>query len=590
MNKIKAEDWIGKIVAEYKILMEVGRGQAGVVFLAEHTVEKHCAAVKIFSAGNVADAALKSARIVKRLSHAGIAEILDCGNIEEDVYVVTEYVSFKKNICDDIDDRSIASYSPASGELFSKNLTEYVEGQSGLVSEKNVIDILSQIINVLQYLFGINNSPELSLFYGGINPNRVLVTEGEGGNIKIKLTDIGVPVIRGRSTGIDAFLSPEELQGQIANERSHVYSLGAIAYNLITGVAPPSPVMPPAEIRGDISAGWNEIIKKALTFEPEKRYSDCQSFRNDLLHVKSLIPKKVTFSVLKGAIVSFVILIALILIYTLASNFMKEDILEMDSISKKVKSFAGKFYDPDSKELDFNNIENITKDVSNIKGENKPFLSEIKNVESKSTGDVEKILDMTESIAVTDISEKFAVEKIDESLPGGVPEVKVVETSESIPVKSIPEKIKVEYMTYTVKKNDSLWGISWKHYMKIKELLFINGLSESTIIKPGQKLKVKKGKTREMPKRKTKKKTTNTVDKIEAENEKMGDMGDMGGMGKTDTDVVTNKIEIIEYTVVKGDTYYSLSKKFNCTVKELEEVNDNKKLITGMKIKVGKKD
>jgi len=284
---IKAENWIGKIVAEYKILMEVGRGQAGVVFLAEHTIEKRCVAIKIFSGGNVADAALKSARIVKRLSHAGIAEILDCGNIEDYVYVVSEYVSFKKDIYDDNDDRSVECNSVAAGELFSKNLTEYIEEQSGLVPEKNVIDILSQIINVLQYLFGINNSPESSLFYGGINPNRVLVTEGEGGRIKIKLTDIGVPVIRGRSTNIDVFLSPEELQGQIANERSHVYSLGAIAYNLITGVAPPSPVMPPAEIRGDICAGWNEIIKKSLAFEPEKRYSDCQSFRSALLHVCS---------------------------------------------------------------------------------------------------------------------------------------------------------------------------------------------------------------------------------------------------------------------------------------------------------------
>ena len=584
MNRIKAENWIGKIVAEYKILMEVGRGQAGVVFLAEHTVEKHCAAVKIFSGGNVAEAALKSARIVKRLSHAGIAAILECGNIEDDVYVVTEYVSFKKNICDDIDDRSIASYSPASGELFSKNLTEYVEGQSGLVSEKNVVDILSQIINVLQYLFGINNSPESSLFYGGINPNRVLVTEGEGGTIKIKLTDIGVPVIRGRSTGIDAFLSPEELQGQIANERSHVYSLGAIAYNLITGVAPPSPVMPPAELRGDISAGWNEIIKKSLAFEPEKRYSDCQSFRNDLLHVKSLIPKKVTFNALKGAVVSFAILIALILIYTLGANFMKEDILEMDSISKKVKSFAGKFYKPASEDSDFNNFENIIEEIPGIKKKNEPSAQKTPDGKAESAGDVEEILDMTESIAVTDVFAKSLEEKAGELLPGGVPEVKVVETSESIPVKSIPEKIKVEYTTYTVKKNDSLWGISWKHYMKIKELLFINDLSEGVIIKPGQKLKVKKGKTREMPKPK-KKVATNIVDKIEAENEKMGDMG---GMGKTDTDVVANKIEIIEYTVVKGDTYYSLSKKFNCTVSELEKINANKELLIGMKIKANR--
>jgi len=235
---------------------------------------------------------------------------------------------------------------------------------------------------------------------------------------------------------------------------------------------------------------------------------------------------------------------------------MKEDVLEMDSVSKKVKNFAGKFYDP-------------------------PPKDEISYDES--TDDIEEILDMTESVAVTDIFEKSSEEKTDVLLPGDVPEVKAVKEDKSIPVETIPEKTKVEYTTYTVKKNDSLWGISWRHYMKIKELLFINDLSEGVIIKPGQKLKVKKGKTREMPKRKV---STNTVAKAEEKKEKMGDMGDMGDMGKTN--VVTNKVEFIEYTVVKGDTYYNLSKKFNCTVSELEKINENKELLIGMKIKVSR--
>jgi LysM repeat protein len=62
-------------------------------------------------------------------------------------------------------------------------------------------------------------------------------------------------------------------------------------------------------------------------------------------------------------------------------------------------------------------------------------------------------------------------------------------------------------------------------------------------------------------------------------------MGDMGDMGKTN--VVIKKVELPEYTVKKGDTYYSLSKKFNISVKELEKINGNKKLLIGTKIKTG---
>ena len=50
------------------------------------------------------------------------------------------------------------------------------------------------------------------------------------------------------------------------------------------------------------------------------------------------------------------------------------------------------------------------------------------------------------------------------------------------------------------------------------------------------------------------------------------------------------KVKYSNGNVVKGDTYYNLSKKFNCTVSELEKINENKELLIGMKIKVGKKD
>ena len=549
MNTIKAEDWVGKIIAEYKIILEVGRGETGVVFLAEHTTQNYYAALKIFPAGDVAERALKSAEIVKRMSHPGVATVYDCGREGEFVFVVSEYVSYKRELNDN---------SFSSGKLFSKNLTEYVEAQSGLVPEKTVIYIMSQIIDALEFLHGIAEAPERTLPYGGLHPNRILVTESHNGRIKIKLTDVGVPVVRGKSSEVDAFLSPEELQGLPADERSHVYSLGAMAYALLTGAAPPSPVVPPANIRGDISAGWNEIVKKALAFEAAERYADCQALRRALLHVKSLIPKKVTFNALKAALVSFAVVIALVLVYAL--------IYENTDVSKKVEKFTEQFYEPSLKGVVRHDEKNISKKEPVIKPEKHPIKKKIeKKIAAKTNANSEEaILDMEKSVAVDD-----AVEK---TLPGSVIDKAVEKTSvEKAPAKKTqPQKKKIEYKIYTVKKNDSLWGIAFQHYMNVKDLLFINDLSPNVIIKAGQKLKVKKGKTRALPKPKPKpkkKKSTNTVVKT----------------NQTDK---TDKTELIEYTVKKGDTYYSLSKKFGVPVKELERINDNKKLIIGMKIKI----
>jgi len=547
MNRINAEEWIDKIIADYKIVLEVGRGDTGVVFLGEHTTQKHYAAVKIFPPGDVAETALKSAKFLQRLSHHAVATVYDCGKFDGFVFIISEYISYKKELNDD---------SFSTGKLFSKNLNEFVEMQSGLVAEKTVIEIMSQIIDALEFLFGLKNSFETSIPYGGIHPNRILVTETHGGFIKIKLTDVGVPVVRSGNADVDTFLSPEEIQGKPANEKSHVYSLGAIAYLLITGTAPPSPVIPPTQIRGDISAGWNEIIKNALAFEPEERYSDCQALRRALLHVKSLIPKKVTFNALKAALVTFVIFIALILIYAL--------IYKNTGISKKVEEVVNKVYEPEYKDIITKKVAETIKKEPVIKPEKHPILNNLENKQN-STNINEEILDMEKSVAVIDSSEK--------NLPGSVIDNAVKTVKPKITTKKQPKDNAIKYEIYTVQKNDSLWGIAWQHYMTIKELLFINDLSDDVIIKAGQKLKVKKGKTRPLPKPK-KKKATNTVAKV---NTKV----------KT-TDEKTDKISYIEYTVNKGDTYYSLSKKFGVSVNELEKLNANKKLITGMKIKVKK--
>jgi len=523
MNSINSEDWIGKVTGSYRLVVEIGRGRSGVVFLAEHTQRKEQAAVKIFPPGKTTDSVLANSKLLSTLSHPGLVEVYDCGRVGDCVYVVMEYVRFKGET---------AAGEGRGEQMFTKNLTEYIQEQSGLMREHVVVELLCQIIDVLEYAHAMRDGDAPGLPYGGIHPNSILLEDLGSGHLRVRLTDLGVPVERERRAAADAYLSPEELQGQPATKESDVYSVGAIAYSLLVGVAPPSPVVPPTEIRGDISAGWNEVIRRTLAYEPEKRYSDCHALRTALLDVRRLIPKRLTLTALKTAVILFAVIGAVALVVAVVTQmYQRRD----EQRKKRAPSI------PARREAVAAKPTRPTPGASAVtKAEAPPRTPE---VPSSPPSDM---LDMAATAAISVVSE----------LPGGTA------AAPSAAPAATPAVVEVEYTSYTIRKNDTLWNIAWEHRMSVKELQFINGLSTDAVIKVGRELKVRKG-----PKRppRPRKKKTNVAARVEV---------------KTDSPQQTTS-----YRVKKGDTYFNLARKYGCTVKQLEELN-GKKLLVGKTIEI----
>jgi len=137
-----------------------------------------------------------------------------------------------------------------------------------------------------------------------LKPENIMVDE----NDKITLIDFGIAANAGsrrltfakltQAMGTPDYISPEQVKGKRGDQRSDVYSLGIMFYEMLTGKVPftgPNPFVimnerllnnpiPPREVNPEISPELQEIIYRALERDPSKRYPNCHEFALDLEH------------------------------------------------------------------------------------------------------------------------------------------------------------------------------------------------------------------------------------------------------------------------------------------------------------------
>jgi|GEM_PF-602386 len=108
---------------------------------------------------------------------------------------------------------------------------------------------------------------KLGVVHRDLAPKNVLVTD----ELDIGLINFGTPVPSGagKASGVPAFVAPEQLKGKPIDQRSNIYSLGALYYFILTG-QPPVSGEPPAAERA--SAKTNAVLQKAMEPSPSKRY------------------------------------------------------------------------------------------------------------------------------------------------------------------------------------------------------------------------------------------------------------------------------------------------------------------------------
>jgi len=137
-----------------------------------------------------------------------------------------------------------------------------------------------------------------------LKPENIMI----GPNDEVKLIDFGIAANAGsrrltfakltEAMGTPDYISPEQVKGKRGDQRSDVYSLGIMFYEMLTGTVPftgPNPFVimnerllnnpiPPREVNPEVTPELQEIIYRALERDPNKRYPNMHEFALDLEH------------------------------------------------------------------------------------------------------------------------------------------------------------------------------------------------------------------------------------------------------------------------------------------------------------------
>lgn len=275
------------IIGNYRIEERIGRGGMGVVYRGHHNKLPREVAIKSISprtAGNdlrrLKYRFEREAFVQSQLDHPGIVKIYDYIVAEQTYYIVMELV----------DGRSLAQL--LSLEVRSLPL-------------ERALYLFDQILTAVAYAHSFNykdedGAPHRGIIHRDLKPHNILVTPDD----LIKITDFGIVKLVGSENtdtfgaayGSPRYVSPEQADGTPVDQRSDIYSLGVILYEMLTG-APPfgnddEPLTrteillahkervprPPSEINREITPEVEGIILRALEKDPIKRFATANDF------------------------------------------------------------------------------------------------------------------------------------------------------------------------------------------------------------------------------------------------------------------------------------------------------------------------
>jgi serine/threonine protein kinase len=256
----------------YQVVRKLGAGGMANVYLAEDQELGRGVAIKILNDRHANDEQFverfrREAKNAAALSHPNIVSIYDRGEAEGTYYIAMEY-------------------------LDGRTLKELIV-QRGPAPVTVSVEYARQVLSALRF------AHRHGIVHRDIKPHNVLV-DAEG---RVKVTDFGIAragasqmTEAGSIVGTAQYLSPEQARGGDVDQRSDLYSLGVVLYELITGTLPfngDTPVEiamkhlstvpePPSERRPDIPRDLDLIVMRALAKDPDDRYASAEEMDADL--------------------------------------------------------------------------------------------------------------------------------------------------------------------------------------------------------------------------------------------------------------------------------------------------------------------
>ena len=258
---------------KYEVLERMSSGGMGEIYWGLHRALNKRVAIKVIKHGQsdapeMEERFFREARLAANLDHSGIIDIYDFGTEAGLAYLIMPFID-------------------------GVNLREKLKDEERIGIKESLIMVMA-ITNALGYahLKGI--------IHRDIKPSNIMIDK----HGKVLLTDFGVSksiqdndlTVLGTIIGTPRYMSPEQIESGKCDNRSDLYALGLVFYEMVTGVYPYNETdiagllyaqihtIPPrpSEIIKDIPVALCDIIMKLLKKSPQNRFSSCQELYNEL--------------------------------------------------------------------------------------------------------------------------------------------------------------------------------------------------------------------------------------------------------------------------------------------------------------------
>lgn len=265
------------ISGRYVVQAIVGTGGMAVVYRAFDKTKRRVVAIKVLRPEYESDEEFvrrfsREAEAASKVSHENIVNMLDVGIDGDMRYIVMEYV----------------------------------DGQTlkDMIRKQGCIPADTAIRMTIRILAAVDHAHRNGIVHRDIKPQNILV-DSEG---RVKVADFGIARLKATHTatledasgtsamGSVHYFSPEQARGEVADEKSDLYSVGVVMYEMLTGQVPfegetsvsvalkhvNEPPRSMRELRPEISPALDEVVMRALCKDPTKRYQTAAEMAADL--------------------------------------------------------------------------------------------------------------------------------------------------------------------------------------------------------------------------------------------------------------------------------------------------------------------